>query len=70
MKTEWRMSVRDQSVMLFMSYTKPTETGGMDSGASRVIAQGVITTNMLDLKRNLWNSVRHEYGLGEFNETA
>lgn len=68
MSTQWVMSVKGDTVMLFMNYVRPSETGGMDSGCSTVIAQGKITTNMLDLKRQLWDSVKNEYQLGEFKE--
>lgn len=68
MQLEWRISVKDNSVLLFMNYTKQSETGGMDSGCSKVIAQGKITTTLIDLKRQLWDSVKNEYKLGEFKE--
>lgn len=68
MRTEWRLSVKDDSVLLFLNYDKGSDTGGLIGGCSMVIAQDKIRTTLVDCKRDLWNSVKNEYRLGEFQE--
>jgi hypothetical protein len=62
MTTSW-VIFKNGDLALLLNHTKVSETQGCDGGCSTVIAQG-----SLDNKRELWDSVKKEYNLGEYHE--
>ena len=64
--TEWQIS--GDNILLFLFYSKESETGGMSGGCSMVIGSEKIQTDIMNQKKVMWTKATKVYNIGKYAE--